>query len=127
MRCLSANTVINGCFVLSSYVYQRLVLGLSSGWSVLIMLTGHLHPDFTGLGYRIPRGGMYELISCPNYLGETIEWIGYAVTTGSIVGTAFAFYTFANLAPRAHQHHQWYQETFPDYPVNRKAYIPCIW
>lgn len=94
---------------------------------LLVVLTVQLHPDVTGLGYWIPRGGMYELISCPNYLGETIEWIGYAITTGSLVGTAFAFYTFANLAPRAHQHHQWYQETFPDYPVNRKAYIPFIW
>lgn len=87
----------------------------------------YLHPDVTGQEYQIPCGGMYELISCPNYLGETIEWIGYAITTGSIAGTAFAFYTFANLAPRAHQHHQWYQEHFPDYPVNRKAYIPYIW
>lgn len=78
-------------------------------------------------GYQIPHGGMYELVSCPNYLGETIEWIGYAVTTGSIPGAAFAFYTFANLAPRAHQHHQWYKEKFSDYPANRKAYIPYIW
>lgn len=58
----------------------------------------YLHPDVTGQEYQIPCGGMYELISCPNYLGETIEWIGYAITTGSIAGTAFAFYTFANLA-----------------------------
>ncbi|KAL3131782.1 hypothetical protein ABBQ38_007498 [Trebouxia sp. C0009 RCD-2024] len=78
-------------------------------------------------GYQIPHGGMYELVSCPNYLGETIEWIGYAMTTGSLAGAAFAFYTFANLAPRAHQHHQWYREKFSDYPANRKAYIPYVW
>ena len=92
-----------------------------------VALTVHFNPDVTGLGYQIPFGGMYELISCPNYLGETIEWIGYAITTGSMAGKAFAFYTFANLAPRAQQHHQWYQQKFPDYPVNRKAYIPYIW
>jgi 3-oxo-5-alpha-steroid 4-dehydrogenase 1 len=27
-------------------------------------------------GYRIPQGGMYRLVSCPNYLGEIIEWSG---------------------------------------------------
>ena len=78
-------------------------------------------------GYQIPRGGMFELVSCPNYLGETIEWSGYAMCTGSLAGLAFAFYTFANLAPRAQQHHHWYKETLPAYPANRKAYIPFLW
>ncbi len=78
-------------------------------------------------GYHIPNGGLYKLVSCPNYLGETIEWTGYAITTHSLAGFAFAFYTFANLAPRAQHHHKWYKERFADYPANRKAYIPYLW
>ena len=78
-------------------------------------------------GYSIPIGGLYKLVSCPNYLGETIEWTGYAITTNSLAGFAFAFYTFANLAPRAQHHHKWYKERFADYPANRKAYIPYFW
>ncbi|KAL0041537.1 hypothetical protein WJX79_006754 [Trebouxia sp. C0005] len=78
-------------------------------------------------GYQIPSGGLYKLVSCPNYLGETIEWTGYAITTNSLAGFAFAFYTFANLAPRAQHHHKWYKERFTDYPANRKAYIPYLW
>ncbi len=78
-------------------------------------------------GYQIPNGGLYKLVSCPNYLGETIEWTGYAITTNSLAGFAFAFYTFANLAPRAQHHHKWYKERFADYPANRKAYIPYLW
>jgi 3-oxo-5-alpha-steroid 4-dehydrogenase 1 len=77
-------------------------------------------------GYRVPRGGAFELVSCPNYLGEIVEWIGWAVATWSPAGLAFAMYTVANLAPRALTHHDWYQRQFPDYPRRRRALIPFI-
>jgi len=47
--------------------------------------------------YSIPRGGLFELISSPNYFGEIIEWTGWAVLTWSLPGLAFAVFTFANL------------------------------
>lgn len=78
-------------------------------------------------GYRIPQGGLYRLISCPNYFGEIVEWTGWAIATWSVPGLAFAVFTAANLVPRAHAHHRWYRETFPDYPKNRKAVIPFIY
>lgn len=78
-------------------------------------------------GYQIPRGGLYEYISCPNYFGEQLEWLGFALASWSLAGLAFAVYTFANLAPRAGAHHRWYKETFPDYPATRKAMFPFVW
>ena len=52
--------------------------------------------------YKIPYGGAYKYISCPNYAGECLEWIGFAMASRySLSGIAFAAYTFANLAPRA--------------------------
>jgi len=77
-------------------------------------------------GYRIPRGGLYERISCPNYLGELMEWSGWALATWSFAGLAFATYTAANLVPRARAHHRWYREQFSDYPPERKALIPWL-
>ncbi len=77
------------------------------------------------IGYKIPRGGLYRHVSCPNYLGEMLEWIGWAIATWSLAGLAFALYTIANLVPRALQNHRWYKATFPDYPP-RKAVIPKI-
>jgi protein-S-isoprenylcysteine O-methyltransferase Ste14 len=78
-------------------------------------------------GYKIPYGGLYRYISCPNYFGEILEWIGWAVATWSLPGLVFAVFTFANLAPRARAHHQWYYAHFEDYPPERKALIPALW
>jgi protein-S-isoprenylcysteine O-methyltransferase Ste14 len=77
-------------------------------------------------GYRIPRGGMYRWVSCPNYLGEIVEWCGWALATWSLPGLAFATYTAANLGPRAVANHRWYQRTFPDYPPERRALVPGL-
>lgn len=77
-------------------------------------------------GYRIPRGGAYRWVSCPNYLGEIVEWFGWALATWSMPGLAFAVYTAANLAPRALDHHEWYRERFPDYPPQRRALVPFV-
>ena len=78
-------------------------------------------------GYKIPHGGLYRYISCPNYFGEIIEWIGWAVATWSLPGLIFAIWTFANLAPRAVSHHRWYHDHFSEYPQERKALIPGVW
>lgn len=77
--------------------------------------------------YKIPHGGMYKYVSCPNYLGEITEWAGWAVLTWSFPGLIFVAWTIANLSPRARSNHLWYLETFPDYPKNRKALVPFIY
>jgi protein-S-isoprenylcysteine O-methyltransferase Ste14 len=77
--------------------------------------------------YGIPYGGFYRWVSCPNYLGEIIEWSGWALATWSPVGLAFVVWTAANLVPRARSHHRWYREHFVDYPRERKALLPGLW
>lgn len=77
-------------------------------------------------GYKIPTGGLYRFVSCPNYLGEILEWVGFAIATWSLPGLAFALYTAANVGPRAISHHRWYRQTFPDYPRERRALIPFV-
>ena len=80
-----------------------------------------------GKGYQIPNGKLYNLISCPNYLGEMIEWIGFSIMCWSIPSLLFAIWTIANLFPRAISQHKWYNETFKDnYPIKRKAILPYI-
>lgn len=78
-------------------------------------------------GYRVPRGGLYRFVTCPNYLGEIVEWAGFALATWSLAGLAFAVFTFANLAPRARANHRWYHERFDDYPPERRALLPFVY
>jgi hypothetical protein len=79
------------------------------------------------LGYRMPQGGLFRWVSCPNYLGELVEWTGWALMTWSLAGLAFAAFTAANLVPRARDHHRWYRRTFATYPATRKALLPFVW
>lgn len=78
-------------------------------------------------GYKIPKGGLYRFVSCPNYLGEIIEWTGFAIACWSLPALAFALYTAANVGPRAFANHRWYKEKFENYPTERRALIPFLW
>jgi 3-oxo-5-alpha-steroid 4-dehydrogenase 1 len=77
-------------------------------------------------GYRIPNGGLFRWVSSPNYLGEIIEWTGWAIMTWSLAGAAFALFTLCNLAPRAISNHRWYHARFADYPAERRILVPGI-
>lgn len=78
-------------------------------------------------GYKIPHGGGYRWVSSPNYLGELITWVGFAIAAQSLAAWSFVFFTAANLVPRALANHRWYRERFPDeYPPERKAIIPGL-
>ncbi|CAA0120584.1 Uncharacterised protein [BD1-7 clade bacterium] len=77
-------------------------------------------------GYKIPYGGAYKMVSCPNYLGELIQWSGFAIACWSLPGLAFFCITLANLLPRAISNHRWYHDKFTDYPKERKALIPYL-
>jgi protein-S-isoprenylcysteine O-methyltransferase Ste14 len=77
-------------------------------------------------GYAVPRRGLHRWVASPNYLGETVQWIGFAIATWSLPALAFAVWTVANLAPRARSHLAWYRANFPDYPEHRRAMLPFV-
>ncbi|MCX6265852.1 MAG: 3-oxo-5-alpha-steroid 4-dehydrogenase [Bacteroidetes bacterium] len=100
------------------------ILGLFINWQSDTILIHLRKPGETG--YVIPATGFFKLISCPNHFGEIVEWFGFALMTWCSPALAFAIWTLVNLMPRALHHHKWYKETFPEYPVKRKALIPFI-
>ncbi|CAE6374067.1 unnamed protein product [Rhizoctonia solani] len=95
--------------------------------------------------YAIPYGGLYSLVSFPNYLCEWFEWAGFALASGSIMTplqqtlalgryggvyitptVLFVLLEVALMLPRAQRGHEWYHEKFNDYPKERKAVIPFL-
>ncbi|KAI9138503.1 putative membrane dehydrogenase protein [Paraphysoderma sedebokerense] len=106
------------------------VLGLyvnTKSDDILMKLRKKKDKDDDKKKYFIPRGFLYEYISCPNYFGEVLEWTGYCIASNfSLPSIAFVILTFTNLFPRALSTHKWYQEKFKDYPKNRKAFFPFL-
>jgi len=77
-------------------------------------------------GYQIPYGGLFQFVSCPNFFGEIVEWLGFAVLCWSLPALSFLIWTLCNLVPRALDHHRWYKKQFTGYPPNRKALFPFL-
>jgi len=98
--------------------------GLYINWKADDLLIHLRKPDETG--YKIPRGWLFEKISCPNLFGELIEWLGFAILCWNLPALTFFIWTTANLIPRALSHHKWYKEKFTGYPKSRKAILPFV-
>ena len=80
-----------------------------------------------GSGYHVPKGFLYKYISCPNYFGELVEWLGWALLTMSPAGFVFFIWTAANLVPRAKSNHEWSKQNISGYPSDRYSIIPFIY
>ncbi len=76
--------------------------------------------------YRIPKSGLFALVSNPSYLGELMMWTGFSILTWGLPGVFILAISAANVVPRAFSTHRWYRERFPDYPSARKVLIPFV-
>ncbi|CEM61819.1 DUF1295 domain-containing protein [Treponema phagedenis] len=63
--------------------------------------------------HYFPHKRMYRYVSSANYFGEILEWCGFALLSWSMVGVLFAFWTAANLVPRAYAINKKYRTEFP--------------
>lgn len=79
--------------------------------------------------HYIPCGGMFRYVSSANYFGELTEWVGFAIASWSWAGVIFAWWTFANLAPRANSLYKRYEKEFGEEftSLKRKRIIPFIY
>lgn len=77
--------------------------------------------------HYLPSKGMYRYVTSANYLGEIIEWAGWAILTWSLSGLVFLWWTVANLVPRANAIWHRYKEEFGDEVGNRKRVFPFLY
>ncbi|MCB9225170.1 MAG: DUF1295 domain-containing protein [Crocinitomicaceae bacterium] len=100
------------------------VVGMTINWQADTILINLRKPGETD--YKIPKGFLFDYISSPNLFGEVVEWSGFALMAWNLPGLTFMVWTFANLVPRAKNHHDWYLGHFPDYPKDRKVIFPFL-
>lgn len=97
------------------------------------VILGNLRKDKTGQKvlhrqHVTPRGGMFEYLSAPHFVFEMliylamgiVAWKSYTFWLGPVL------FTIVNQALMVNETHQWYQATFPNYPKNRKRFIPYL-
>ena len=78
--------------------------------------------------HYLPSAGMYRYVTSANYLGELVEWTGFAVMAGTPAAWVFVAWTAANLVPRAHAIHDKYIEEFGREAVGkRKRILPFVY
>lgn len=79
-------------------------------------------------GHYLPRKGMYRYVTSANYLGELMEWVGFALAAATPAAWVFPVWTAANLVPRAHAIHRRYHREFGDEALgSRRRIIPFIY
>lgn len=135
-------------YLIAAWLYGIAPVDYYDGWGrapmfwigLAVFIAGmwiNLHSDYIirhlrkpgDRGHYIPRGGMFRYVTSANYFGEFTEWVGFAVLSWSWAGAVFALWTFANLAPRAHQLHRRYLDEFGEQyaQLHRRYILPYIY
>ena len=78
--------------------------------------------------HYLPQKGMYRYVTSANYMGEIMEWIGFALAAATPAAWVFPIWTAANLVPRAHAIYNRYKEEFgKEALADKKRIIPFIY
>jgi len=75
---------------------------------------------------KIPRGFLFELVSCPNYTFEIYSWIAFTVMTQTVAAGLFALVGAGQMIVWAIQKHKRYHQEFTSYPKSRKIIFPFV-
>ncbi|XP_077438987.1 3-oxo-5-alpha-steroid 4-dehydrogenase 2b isoform X2 [Vanacampus margaritifer] len=133
----SANGFLQGYYLLHCAQLDEWKTGCCFKIGLLLFYTGmviNTHSDYMlrnlrkkgEVIYKVPKGGLFEYVSAPNYFGEIIEWFGYAMATWGLPSLSFFVFTTCFIGPRAFYHHRFYKGKFQDYPKSRKALLPFL-
>eukprot|EP00742_Colponemidia_sp_Colp-10_P011500 GILJ01012782.1.p1 GENE.GILJ01012782.1~~GILJ01012782.1.p1 ORF type:complete len:312 (-),score=20.83 GILJ01012782.1:151-1086(-) len=111
-------------FIFSSYSQHR------SHRILADLRTDHVDSTFSSTknSYRIPRGGLFDLISCPHYFAEFGIYVSFIILTqgrSTVLWLQF-IWVVVNLTITANRTHRWYREKFKNYPRKRKTIIPYV-
>lgn len=106
-------------------------------WAFCVQFDSHLRMaslrknsagNVVTLKHKIPRGGMFEYVSCPHYMAEIVLYCALSVVLGAPNTTWWLMmsWNWTNQVAVSFLSHNWYRENFPSYPRSRKAVIPFV-
>jgi very-long-chain enoyl-CoA reductase len=96
-----------------------------AGNFVAHVMLARFRPEETRLRV-IPKGFLFDAVSCPNYLFEILTWIGFAMVVRVSGASLFALASAGILADWARKRHAAYLAEFADYPKTRKRLVPYV-
>ncbi|KAF5805946.1 putative 3-oxo-5-alpha-steroid 4-dehydrogenase (NADP(+)) [Helianthus annuus] len=76
--------------------------------------------------YKIPRGGLFNLVICPHYSFEILIFYGFAFISQTPLAFACALGDSCYLIARSYQTRNWYVNKFEDFPASIKRLIPYV-
>ncbi|XP_009355005.2 very-long-chain enoyl-CoA reductase-like [Pyrus x bretschneideri] len=77
--------------------------------------------------YKIPKGGLFELVICPHYLFEITTFLGISFISQTLYSFSFTAGTALYLAGRSYATRNWYRSKFKyHFPNNLKALVPYV-
>ncbi|KAL2943044.1 3-oxo-5-alpha-steroid 4-dehydrogenase 2 [Bienertia sinuspersici] len=76
--------------------------------------------------YKIPKGGLFNLVICPHYLFEVLGFVGVSCIAQTPYTLAFTAGTTIYLMGRSYATKKWYLSKFEDFPKDVKAFLPFI-
>ena len=76
--------------------------------------------------YKIPEGGLFNLVICPHYLFEIIVFLGLSFISQTFHSFSVAIGTMLYLVGRSFATWHWYLSKFEDFPQGVKALIPYV-
>ncbi|KAL9388312.1 hypothetical protein Peur_016917 [Populus x canadensis] len=76
--------------------------------------------------YKVPKGGLFDLVICPHYLFEILGILGISLTAQTLYAFSFFVGTTLYLSGRSYSTRRWYLSQFKDFPKDAKALIPLV-
>lgn len=76
--------------------------------------------------YKIPKGGLFELVICPHYFFEIMGFVGVSCISQTLYAFSFAMGTALYLTGRSCATRKWYLSKFKEFPQTVKALIPYV-
>lgn len=76
--------------------------------------------------YKVPKGGLFGLVTCPHYLFELVAWLGIALISQEVHSFLVLASMSSYLAGRSVSQTRWAQSNIKDYPKERKNIVPLL-